>query len=122
MSELINRDRRTFLGNGVVTVAAAQLLTSSLAHARPAKAKMSDLTPIKPGTSVWHSHGPNRWPEPHAPGGWHDPRILNWGPGSWLKRRSWVFTQVKQCANQSRIDRPVTIEDICSKHSRDYSS
>jgi hypothetical protein len=33
MSEFINRDRRTFMANDVVTVAAAQLLTSSLAHA-----------------------------------------------------------------------------------------
>ena len=33
MSEVINRDRRTFLANGVVTVAAAQLVTASLAHA-----------------------------------------------------------------------------------------
>jgi hypothetical protein len=33
MSEAINRDRRTFLANGVVTVAAAQLVTASLAHA-----------------------------------------------------------------------------------------
>lgn len=33
MSEFINRDRRTFLANGVVTVTAAQLVTSFLAHA-----------------------------------------------------------------------------------------
>jgi hypothetical protein len=51
MSEIINRDRRTFLASGVVTVAAAQLVTSSLAHAHPAKAKLSDVPPIKPGTS-----------------------------------------------------------------------
>jgi pimeloyl-ACP methyl ester carboxylesterase len=51
MSELINRDRRTFLANGVVSVAAAQLGASSLAHATPAEAKLSGLPPIKPGTS-----------------------------------------------------------------------
>src|SRR5438552_1050900 len=43
MSELINRDRRTFLANGVVGVAAAQLGASSLALANPADAKL----PIK---------------------------------------------------------------------------
>jgi pimeloyl-ACP methyl ester carboxylesterase len=51
MSELINRDRRTFLANGVVSVAAAQLGASSLAHATPAEAKLSGLPPIKPGAS-----------------------------------------------------------------------
>jgi pimeloyl-ACP methyl ester carboxylesterase len=40
MSELINRDRRTFLANGVVGVAAAQLGASSLALANPAEAKL----------------------------------------------------------------------------------
>ena len=40
MSELINRDRRTFLANGVVGVAAAQLSASSLALANPAEAKL----------------------------------------------------------------------------------
>jgi pimeloyl-ACP methyl ester carboxylesterase len=50
MSEIINRDRRTLLASGVATVAAAQLVTSSLAHAHPAKAKLSDVPPIKPGT------------------------------------------------------------------------
>jgi len=40
MSELINRDRRTFLANGVVGVAAAQLGVSSLALANPAEAKL----------------------------------------------------------------------------------
>jgi pimeloyl-ACP methyl ester carboxylesterase len=40
MSELINRDRRTFLANGVVGVAAAQLGASSLALANPAAAKL----------------------------------------------------------------------------------
>ena len=40
MSELINRDRRTFLANGVVSVAAAQLGASSLALANPAEAKL----------------------------------------------------------------------------------
>jgi len=40
MSELINRDRRTFLANGVVGVAAAQLGASSLALASPAEAKL----------------------------------------------------------------------------------
>ncbi len=33
MSELINRDRRTFLANGVVGVAAAQLGASQVANA-----------------------------------------------------------------------------------------
>jgi hypothetical protein len=51
MSEGINRDRRTLLANGVVTVAAAQLVTSTLAHAHPPKAKLSAVPPIKPGTS-----------------------------------------------------------------------
>jgi pimeloyl-ACP methyl ester carboxylesterase len=40
MSELINRDRRTLLANGVVGVAAAQLGVSSLALANPAEAKL----------------------------------------------------------------------------------
>ena len=40
MSELIIRDRRTFLANGVVGVAAAQLGASSLALANPAEAKL----------------------------------------------------------------------------------
>ena len=40
MSDLINRDRRTFLANGVVGVAAAQLGASSLALANPAEAKL----------------------------------------------------------------------------------
>ena len=40
MSELINRDRRTFLANGVVGVAAAQLGVSSPALANPAEAKL----------------------------------------------------------------------------------
>jgi len=40
MSELINRDRRAFLANGVVGVAAAQLGASSLALANPAEAKL----------------------------------------------------------------------------------
>src|SRR6267143_419954 len=40
MSELINLDRRTFLANGVVGVAAAQLGASSLALANPAEAKL----------------------------------------------------------------------------------
>jgi len=40
MSELINWDRRTFLANGVVGVAAAQLGASSLALANPAEAKL----------------------------------------------------------------------------------
>ena len=40
MSELINRDRRTFLANGVVGVAAAQLGASSLALANPDEAKL----------------------------------------------------------------------------------
>src|ERR1700704_2940968 len=40
MSELINRDRRTFLANGVVGVAAAQLGASSPALANPAEAKL----------------------------------------------------------------------------------
>ena len=40
MSELINRDRRTFLANGLVGVAAAQLGASSLALANPAEAKL----------------------------------------------------------------------------------
>src|SRR5258706_8993717 len=40
MSELINRDRRTFLANGVVGVAAAQLGASSLALANAAEAKL----------------------------------------------------------------------------------
>src|SRR5712672_2853326 len=40
MSELINRDRRTFLANGVVGVAAAQLGASSLALANPVEAKL----------------------------------------------------------------------------------
>jgi pimeloyl-ACP methyl ester carboxylesterase len=40
MSELIDRDRRTFLANGVVGVAAAQLGASSLALANPAEAKL----------------------------------------------------------------------------------
>src|SRR3979490_3367659 len=39
MSELINRDRRTFLVNGVVGVAAAQLGASSLALANPPQEK-----------------------------------------------------------------------------------
>jgi pimeloyl-ACP methyl ester carboxylesterase len=51
VSELIHRGRRTFLANGVVGVAAAQLGASSLAHASPAGAKLSDLPPIKPGTN-----------------------------------------------------------------------
>jgi len=40
MSELINRDHRIFLANGVVGVAAAQLGASSLALANPAEAKL----------------------------------------------------------------------------------
>jgi pimeloyl-ACP methyl ester carboxylesterase len=51
MSEVINRKRRTLLANGVVTVAAAQLVTPSLSHADPAKAKPSDVPPIKPEAS-----------------------------------------------------------------------
>jgi pimeloyl-ACP methyl ester carboxylesterase len=51
MSEVIDRDRRTFLANGVVTIAAAPLVTASLAHAHPSDAKLSDVPPIKPGTS-----------------------------------------------------------------------
>ena len=51
MSEVFNRDRRNFLADAVVALAAAQLVTSSLAHAHPAKAKLSDRTPIRPGTN-----------------------------------------------------------------------
>ena len=51
MSELINRDRRTFLANGVVGVAAAQLGASSLALANPAEAKLP-LKQIAPAVST----------------------------------------------------------------------
>ncbi len=52
MSEAINHRRRRFFGAAAVTVAAAQLGVSSLAHAQSSETKPAELPAIKPGTNT----------------------------------------------------------------------
>ena len=52
MSEEINNDRRRFLRNSAMTIAAVELVTVSSALAQSSKKKPSDLPPIKPGTNT----------------------------------------------------------------------
>jgi pimeloyl-ACP methyl ester carboxylesterase len=56
MSEEINYDRRRFLGNAAMTVAAAQLGMMGSAKAQSSKKKPADLPTITPGTNT--SFGP----------------------------------------------------------------
>ena len=52
MSEEINNDRRRFLRNSAMTIAAAELVTVSSAFAQSSKKKPSDVPPINPGTKT----------------------------------------------------------------------
>jgi pimeloyl-ACP methyl ester carboxylesterase len=52
MFEEINNDRRRFLRNSAMTIAAAELVTVSSAFAQSSKKKPSDVPPIKPGTNT----------------------------------------------------------------------
>jgi pimeloyl-ACP methyl ester carboxylesterase len=52
MSEEINNDRRRFLRNSAMTIAAVELVTVSSALAQSSKKKPSDLPPIKAGTNT----------------------------------------------------------------------
>ena len=56
MSEEITYDRRRFLGNAAMTVAAAQLGMMGSAKAQSSKKKPADLPTITPGTNT--SFGP----------------------------------------------------------------
>src|SRR5271170_5216356 len=52
MSEEINRDRRRFLRNAAMTVAAAKLAMIGSADAQSGQSKPADLPPIKSGTNT----------------------------------------------------------------------
>jgi pimeloyl-ACP methyl ester carboxylesterase len=52
MSEEINNERRRFLRNSAMTIAAAELVTVRSAFAQSSKKKPSDVLPIKPGTNT----------------------------------------------------------------------
>ncbi len=52
MSEEINNNRRRFLGNAAMTVAAAQLSLIGSAKAQSSKTKPPDLPTVKPGTNT----------------------------------------------------------------------
>src|SRR6476660_4378772 len=56
MFEDIDLHRRRFFGTAAMSIAAAQLILSSSAHAQPSKGKPAELPNIKPGTNT--SFGP----------------------------------------------------------------
>jgi hypothetical protein len=50
MCQEINHDRRRFLRNAAMTIAAAELAMIGSLHAESSKAKPADARPIRPGT------------------------------------------------------------------------
>jgi pimeloyl-ACP methyl ester carboxylesterase len=52
MSEDINHHRRRFFGTAAMTIAAAQLGMTGVAHTQPRTTKPADLATIKPGTNT----------------------------------------------------------------------
>src|SRR3954469_4069117 len=56
MSEVINHDRRRFLGTAVMTIAAAEFVMIGSADAQSSKTKPADAITIKPGSNT--SFGP----------------------------------------------------------------
>jgi len=50
-TDQINQDRRRFMRNAAMTLAAAELVTMSSAVAQPSKKNAKDMTPVTPGTN-----------------------------------------------------------------------